>query len=156
MGLAASAAGGMLLALVVAIATVKFHTEHMVSGLAVNILALGLTSFMLRAMVGGGQAPVIRVATLQASPVPYLSDLPLVGTLLFRQPPLTYLAFLMIVPMALFLFRTRAGLTLRDTVTGAAFALEEMMDQYIHLRQQARDTSVHAPPSAGARCARDG
>jgi ABC-type uncharacterized transport system permease subunit len=45
-------------ALVVAIATVKFHTEHMVSGLAVNILALGLTSFMLRAMVGGGQAPV--------------------------------------------------------------------------------------------------
>lgn len=113
MGLAASATGGMLLALVVAIATVKFHTEHMVSGLAVNILALGLTSFMLRAMVGGGQAPVIRVATLEASPVPYLSDLPLVGTLLFRQPPLTYLAFLMIVPMALFLFRTRAGLTLR-------------------------------------------
>ena len=113
MGLAASSAGGMLLALVVAIATVRFQTEHMVSGLAVNILALGLTSFMLRAMVGGGQAPVIRVATLEAMPVPYLSDLPLVGTLLFKQPPLTYLAFLIIVPMAVFLFRTRAGLTLR-------------------------------------------
>ena len=113
LGLAASAAGGMLLALVVAVATVRFHTEHMVSGLAVNILALGLTSFMLRAMVGGGQAPVIRVATLEVRPVPYLSDLPLIGTLLFNQPPLTYLAFLIIVPMALFLFRTRAGLTLR-------------------------------------------
>lgn len=113
LGLVASAAGGMLLALVVAGATVKFHTEHMVTGLAVNILALGLTSFMLRALVGGGQAPVLRVATLEVMPVPFLSDLPLVGTLLFRQPPLTYFAFLIIVPMALFLFRTRAGLTLR-------------------------------------------
>jgi len=113
LGLVASAAGGMLIAMVVAVATVKYHTEHMVSGLAVNILSLGLTSFMLRSMVGGGQAPVIRVETLGIQPVPYLSDLPLVGTLLFKQTPLTYLAFLIIVPMALFLFRTRAGLSLR-------------------------------------------
>ena len=113
LGLLASAGGGMLLALVVAVATVRYHTEHMVSGLAVNILALGLTSFMLRTMVGGGQAPVIRVPILEAWPVPLLSDLPFIGSLLFRQPPLTYLAFLVIVPLALFLFRTRAGLTLR-------------------------------------------
>ena len=113
LGLLASAGGGMLLALVVATATVRYHTEHMVSGLAVNILALGLTSFMLRTMVGGGQAPVIRVPILEAWPVPLLSDLPFIGSLLFRQPPLTYLAFLVIVPLALFLFRTRAGLTLR-------------------------------------------
>jgi ABC-type uncharacterized transport system permease subunit len=33
-----------------------------------------------------------------------------VGPLLFRQPPLTYLAFLLVVPAAVFLFRTRAGL----------------------------------------------
>lgn len=113
LGLLASAGGGMLLALVVAVATVRYHTEHMVSGLAVNILALGLTSFMLRTMVGGGQAPVIRVPILEAWPVPLLSDLPFIGSLLFRQPPLTYLAFLVIVPLALFLFRSRAGLTLR-------------------------------------------
>ena len=113
LGLLVSAGGGMLLALVVAVATVRYHTEHMVSGLAVNILALGLTSFMLRTMVGGGQAPVIRVPILEAWPVPLLSDLPYIGSLLFRQPPLTYLAFLVIVPLALFLFRSRAGLTLR-------------------------------------------
>ena len=61
LGLLASAGGGMLLALVVAIATVRYHTEHMVSGLAVNILALGLTSFMLRTMVGGGRSEERRV-----------------------------------------------------------------------------------------------
>jgi ABC-type uncharacterized transport system permease subunit len=113
-GLAASALGAMLLASVVALATVRFHTEHMVTGLASNILALGLTSFLLRAAAGsGGSAPVIRVATLEAWDVPVLSQIPFIGPLLFRQPPLTYLAFVAIVPVALLLFRTRAGLALR-------------------------------------------
>ncbi|GGX07923.1 hypothetical protein GCM10007242_11970 [Pigmentiphaga litoralis] len=112
-GLVAAALGGMGLALLVATATVRFHTEHMVTGIASNILALGLTSFMLRALVGQGQAPVIRIPTLQAWSVPYLSDLPVIGPLLFTQPPLTYFTVLAIVPVSVFLFRTRAGLTLR-------------------------------------------
>ncbi len=113
MGVAASCLGGMVLALIVAVATVRFRTEHMVTGLAANILALGLTSFMLRGMFGKGQAPVIRVPTLDAWPIPFLSDLPVVGALLFRQPPLTYLAFVLLVPLGIALARTRAGLTLR-------------------------------------------
>jgi ABC-type uncharacterized transport system permease subunit len=112
-GLAASAIGGMLLALMVGIATVRYNTEHMVTGLASNILALGLTSFLLRAAASGGGAPVIRVPLLETWPVPGLSALPVVGPLLFQQPPLTYLAFLLVLPVAVFLFRSRAGLTLR-------------------------------------------
>lgn len=113
LGLLASAGGGMLLASVVAVATVRFRTEHMVTGLAANILALGLTSFLMRALAGTGSVSTIRVPLLQAWPVPWLSDLPLVGTLLFQQPVLTYLGVLSIVPLSVFLFRTRAGLTLR-------------------------------------------
>jgi ABC-type uncharacterized transport system permease subunit len=113
LGLVASIAGGMLLAGVVAIATVRFHAEHMVTGIASNILALGLTSFLLRAMATGGGAPVIRVPLLEAWAVPGLAAVPLVGPLLFRQPPLTYLALLLVLPLGLFLFRTRAGLSLR-------------------------------------------
>jgi len=111
-GLLASALGGVLLALLVATATVRFRTEHMVTGLASNILALGLTSFLLRAASGGG-APVIRVPLLEAWLLPGLAAVPVLGPLLFRQPPLTYLALLLVVPVALFLRRSRAGLTLR-------------------------------------------
>lgn len=113
-GLAASALAGMAMALIVAIATTRFHTEHMVTGIAANILALGLTSFLVRMITGGRDGgAAIRVPLLEPWSVPGLSNLPWVGPLLFRQPPLTYLAFALIVPLALFLFRSRAGLTLR-------------------------------------------
>ena len=45
------------LAAIVAIVAVRFRAEQMVTGLAVNILALGLTSFLLRSFVGRGRRP---------------------------------------------------------------------------------------------------
>ncbi len=123
LGLAASAGGGMLLALVVAVATVKYRAEHMVTGLAANLLALGLTSFLMRTLLGGGTGS-LRVPLLEAWPVPLLAELPYLGRLLFQQPVLTYLALLAVLPLSVFLFRTRAGLQLRAVGEnpGAAFA----------------------------------
>lgn len=112
LGLLAAAASGCAIALVVAVATTRFGTDHMVTGLAVNILAAGLTSFALRALFGG-RAPVIRLPLLQPWSVPVLSEIPLLGPVLFSQPPLTYLAFGLIAPLAFALRRSRAGLVLR-------------------------------------------
>lgn len=112
-GLLAATAGGAAFGLVVAIATVRFDTEQMVTGIAANILALGLTSYLLRAAVGGGQAPVLHVPILQPLPIPGLAEIPLLGPLLFQQPPLTYAALVLLLAVQLFLFRTRPGLTLR-------------------------------------------
>jgi len=65
------------------------------------------------------------VPILAVLPVPGLADLPVVGPFLFRQPPLTYLALVLTVPAALFLMRTRSGLTLRAVGENpqAAFAV---------------------------------
>ncbi len=112
LGLAVSAASGAALGAVVAVATARFRADHMVTGLAVNILAIGLTSFLLRGLFAG-QAPVIQLGTLGPVPVPYLADLPVIGRVLFQQPALTYLALLLTVPIYLFLMKTRPGLTLR-------------------------------------------
>ena len=111
-GLLASALCGAALAAVVAVATAKFRADQMVTGLAVNILAFGLTSFLLRGLFGG-RAPVIVLSTLGPLAVPYLFRLPVVGEVLFRQPALTYTAFILVIPIHFLLFRTRAGLTLR-------------------------------------------
>jgi general nucleoside transport system permease protein len=111
-GLLASAICGAALGVVVAVATARFRADQMVTGLAVNILAFGLTSFLLRGLFGG-RAPVIVLSTLGPLAVPYLSRLPVVGEVLFRQPALTYAAFILVIPMHFFLLKTRAGLTLR-------------------------------------------
>src|SRR5262245_220405 len=112
-GLLASALGGAALAAVVAVATVRFCADQMVTGLAVNILALGLTSFLLRGLFGRGEAPTIRVTPLPPVLIPGLGDVPILGPLLFRQPALTYVALALVVVIAVLLWRTRAGLTLR-------------------------------------------
>jgi simple sugar transport system permease protein len=111
-GLLASAVCGAALGVVVAVATARFRADQMVTGLAVNILAFGLTSFLLRGLFGG-RAPVIVLSTLRPLAVPYLSRLPVVGEVLFRQPALTYAAFILVIPIHFFLSKTRAGLTLR-------------------------------------------
>jgi ABC-type uncharacterized transport system permease subunit len=111
-GLLASLVGGAALAAVVALATVRFRADQMVTGLAVNILALGLTSFLLRGLHGGA-APTIRVTPLPPVPIPLLADAPFLGPLLFRQPVLTYVGLALVVAMLVLLQRTRAGLTLR-------------------------------------------
>jgi simple sugar transport system permease protein len=113
LGLIASALGGAGLAAIVALATVRFCADQMVTGLAINILALGLTSFLLRGLFGRGEAPTIRVTPLAPAPIPGLGDLPVLGPLLFRQPWLTYVGLVLVVALFVLLHRTRAGLTLR-------------------------------------------
>jgi general nucleoside transport system permease protein len=111
-GLAVSAGSGAAAGLVVAVATAKFRADHMVTGLALNILVVGLTSFLLRGLFGG-QAPVIQLATLKALPIPYLADLPGIGRVLFHQPALTYAALALTLAISVLLAKTRTGLMLR-------------------------------------------
>ena len=127
LGFLASALSGAALALIVAIATTRFRTDHMVTGLAVNILALGLTSYLLRGLFGG-KAPVINLPTLGALRIPWLGDLPLIGHALFEQSLLTYTAFLLVIPMHLFLKKTQFGLMLRAVGENPAAAFSAGTD----------------------------
>ena len=113
-GVLAALLGGALIAAAVAVVAVRYRADNMVTGLAANILALGLTSYLLR-IAGGGRPAAIHLNPLPAWPVPGLSRLPVLGPLLFDHPPLTYLAVLLCVVLSWFLARTQAGLTLRAT-----------------------------------------
>ena len=107
--------GGAAIGLAVATVAVRYRADNMVTGLAVNILALGLTSYLMRVLAGGERPVAIHLAPLAALPIPGLADVPVLGPLLFVHPPLTYLTFLGCVALTLFLGRTQAGLTLRAT-----------------------------------------
>lgn len=105
---------GMALSLVLAYGAVSRGGNPIVLGVAINLLALGLTSFLLPQLFGvRGVFQHPRIAALPRFSIPILSDLPVVGPALFRGSLLAYLA-LAAVPLSwVFLFRTPIGLRLR-------------------------------------------
>ena len=114
-GVMSALVGGAAIGLVVATVAVRYRADNMVTGLTANIVAAGLTSYLLRALAGGGRPIAIHLTPLAPWPVPGLADLPAIGPLLFAQPPLTYVATIGCVGLNLFLRGTQAGLTLRAT-----------------------------------------
>lgn len=106
-GLAAALLAGGLLGLLHAAATQKMRVGAIVSGVAINILAAGLTSYLTR--IPGIQTEATGPG---AWTLPVLGQLPLVGETLFRQSPFTYAAWLSVAAVAFFLWRTPWGLRL--------------------------------------------
>jgi ABC-type uncharacterized transport system permease subunit len=123
-GVVLALVGGAAIGLIVGVVAVRYRADNIVTGLTANIMAIGLTSYLLTVLACGGKPIAIHLSPLAPWPVPGLADLPVVGPLLFVQPPLTYLAALGCVALDLFMRPTQAGLTLRATGENpeAAFA----------------------------------
>lgn len=122
-GVLAAVAAGVLLALVLALATVGLGANPIVSGIAVNLLASGLTVFLLRTLFGvkgAFQDPAIE--GLGPIRLPWLEGVPLLGPLLSGQSALVYLAVLLVPLTWYFLFRQVGGLRLRGVGENAAAA----------------------------------
>lgn len=111
-GVAAGILAGAALAALFAGLVVRLAFEPVVSGIALNILAAGVTGVLFRAMDTGttGFAP-----TLPAWSVPVASAIPAIGSAFFAQNALGYAAFVLVPACAAFLGRTRPGLVLRAT-----------------------------------------
>jgi simple sugar transport system permease protein len=111
-GVAAAGFTGALIALVFAVMVITLKIEQIVTGLAINLLGSGLSTYWLRAaFASDGQTPT--VSFFSNVPIPYLSGIPYLGPILFDQKLLTYLAFLMVPVVWFFLYRTRYGLIVR-------------------------------------------
>ena len=116
-GALAGAAAGALLALLHAVLVVTRGANQLASGLTLYFFALGVTALFGVSYVSTPIQGFTRVE------VPLLSDIPVLGPVLFRQDPLTYLALVAAPVIWWVLFRTRAGLLLR-TAGERADALE--------------------------------
>lgn len=106
--LAALLAGG-LLGLVHAYLCVSLRVNQLVSGLAINLAAAGLTAFGARVVFPNG---TVELPGVKAIAIPGLQALPVFG-ILFDQDLLVYLLFLLIPLITYTLFHTRWGLSLR-------------------------------------------
>ncbi len=107
-GVLFSIVAGAIFAALLAYVAVSLAGDQIVTGIALNIAALGLTTFLSRTLWGIGKNP--KVSAFQAINIKGWTDLPVVGEILFHHTPLTYLAFLILPIASWILFRTRWGL----------------------------------------------
>ncbi len=107
-GLLAAILLGALFSLPFAFLTLTIATNQVATGLSLTLLGLGLSGMIGTSFVG---LPGERLPNLY---IPFLTDVPVVGKLLFGQDPIFYLSIALTFGVAWFLFRTRTGLTLRS------------------------------------------
>ena len=112
LGVLLAALAGGIMALFFALVTLRYKANHVVAGVALNLLGLGLTTVLLVA-VWGNRGKSADVAGIYPIYIPYLSDLPIVGELIFRQSPFFYLLIILMILSWFFFYRTKWGLRLR-------------------------------------------
>jgi len=98
----------MVLALAHAFLSITLRANQIVSGLAVTLFGSGLTAFIGKPFVGA-TAPVV----LSRIPLPGLSQIPVLGQIVFTQDPVVYASFILVPVLWYFIYRTRPGLNLR-------------------------------------------
>jgi simple sugar transport system permease protein len=104
---AAAMAASAAMALLFAVLTLTLQANQVATGLALALFGSGSSAFLGQEFVG---IPVQRVPAVS---LPWLSELPLLGPLLFRHDVLVYLSLLLYGAVAYFLYRSHAGLRLR-------------------------------------------
>jgi len=103
---------GLAIAALEAAVCVHLHCNEVVTGIAINVLGLGLTSYGYR-MVFGITGAAAQVPTFRGFPIPLLSDLPIIGPVLFNQPLLLYAMIAAAFGLWLILTKTSWGLDVK-------------------------------------------
>ena len=114
-GIAIGMVAGALFASIHALATVTFRVDHIVSGVVINLVAIGLARFL--STIFFGQATQSDSGQPRMNPIdlPLLSDLPWgLGRAFQNLSPMVIVAIAMVVPVTYALYRTRWGLRLRS------------------------------------------
>ncbi len=111
-GLIAAAAAGGMFGLLHAILTVPLGLSQHVSGLGITLFATSSASFIYRTALPDVSSPP-RIQPFQPMDVPFLSDIPFLGPVVFQQTAMTWLALIMVVIVWWMMSRTPLGVAIR-------------------------------------------
>jgi general nucleoside transport system permease protein len=112
LGVAAAALAGAAFGLLHGILVVPLGLSQHVTGIGITLLASSLSYYSYRLAFPNVTSPP-KIEPFAPFAIPYISDIPIIGEALFRQTPLTYLAFAAVACVGWLLYRTPAGLAIR-------------------------------------------
>lgn len=114
-GLLGGIIGGVLMSMIFALFVIRFNANQVLTGLAVNYMASGLSSFLLFPLFGvrGGFRPD-NMKMLPTVSIPFIKDIPGIGKVLSGHTVTVYFGLLMVIVTAIVLFRTPFGIRVRS------------------------------------------
>jgi ABC-type uncharacterized transport system permease subunit len=107
LGVLAGGCCGLVISALHAFLVLSRNANQLATGLTILFFGTGVTSFFGRGFVSK------EIVGFNPVPVPYLSDIPFLGKILFDHDPLTYISILLVPCLWYLLFRTRLGIILR-------------------------------------------
>ncbi|MCI0356757.1 MAG: ABC transporter permease, partial [Acidobacteria bacterium] len=111
-GLMAALLTGAALALIHALLSIRYKVDQIISGVTINIFSVGITSFISAKFLQEFQE-LNNPGIFQTVPIPGLSQIPVIGPILFESNLFTYLTYILLVVVHLALFYTAWGLRTR-------------------------------------------
>lgn len=112
-GMIAAPLAGAAVGAILVFFCVRYQVNQIIVGVVLNVLVIGVTGFLYSTVISqhpelwGGREQLPRL------PIPFLSEIPVIGPVLFDQAILVYLMYLTVVLLNIFLFRSRWGLRTR-------------------------------------------
>lgn len=113
LGLVGAALAGALLGGMLAFLAIRYLVDQVIIGVVLNVLALGLTNFLYDRVLVPKQNSLNSPSTFPDIHVPVLTDIPIVGPILFADNAFLYITYGVLILLHVTLFHTRAGLRVR-------------------------------------------
>ncbi len=112
-GLLAAPVAGAAVGALLAWFAVAYRVNQIIVGVVLNTLIIGLTGFLFSTLMSDNKALWNTRMPLPRLPIPVLSEIPVVGPVLFNQTILVYLVYVLVAVLQFMLFRSRWGLRTR-------------------------------------------
>lgn len=112
-GLLAAPVAGALVGVLLVLFSVTYRVDQIIVGVVLNVLVTGFTAVMFGAVLTDSPETFNSRTPLPSLPIPLLSEIPVIGPVLFNQTILVYLMYAVVILLNLYLFRSRWGLRLR-------------------------------------------
>ncbi|GAA3631580.1 ABC transporter permease [Microbacterium awajiense] len=113
LGLLAAMVAGVLVAFVLASFAIKYLVDQVIVGVVLNVLVIGVTGFLYSQVLQPNAALLNTPPRFGRIAIPLLSDIPIVGPVLFNQTIIVYIMYVVIAAVYIGLFHTQWGLRLR-------------------------------------------
>jgi simple sugar transport system permease protein len=113
-GLLAATIAGVLVSFILAAFSIKYIVDQVIVGVVLNVLVIGLTSFLFSKVLAPNAALLNSPPRFPRLPIPLLSEIPILGPVLFRQTIIVYIMYIAVAAVWFALFKTKWGLRLRS------------------------------------------